>query len=389
MATITIEIGKVNKGGMRPVSFLVTHNGTKKRIPTELSLAKGEVSADGRRIRDQRKAMAAERLLRRLEDRLYDLSFDILEEGLDAAGIAERLVPRREDPDFFEFADRWVARAGIKGQRNYRSMLNALEGYVGCRRLPFRRITYGFLEGFEDCLRGRDRAVSLYLGGMRHLYREGMRALNTDTVRVIENDPFERYRVPRQRVMKGVRSLSLDEFLRVCEFRGTGRAGLARDCFVLSFCLMGMNSADLYDCRVLRDGVLCYNRVKTRGRRSDGAYMEVRVHPRLSGLMAKYRGGCRVFDFYRRYSSAGDFNRALNIGLKAVGEAVGIEGLQFYQARHTFATLSRNLMRFSKSDVDEALNHVGSLGLADVYIKRDFSIVNDNNARLLGRVFGW
>lgn len=81
-------------------------------------------------------------------------------------------------------------------------------------------------------------------------------------------------------------------------------------------------------------------------------------------------------------------NQNLNKGLKDVGEAVGIEGLNFYQARHTFATLSRNLMRFSKSDVDEALNHVGTMDIADVYIAKDFSIINDNNAKLIKEVFG-
>ena len=34
MATITIEIGKKGKKKVRPVSFLVCHGKTKKRIPT-------------------------------------------------------------------------------------------------------------------------------------------------------------------------------------------------------------------------------------------------------------------------------------------------------------------------------------------------------------------
>lgn len=132
----------------------------------------------------------------------------------------------------------------------------------------------------------------------------------------------------------------------------------------------------------------CYKRTKTRDRRSDNAYIEVRVHPCIDELFRKYASDSRVFNFYRRYSSAYDFNAAINKGLKEVGRAVGVEGLNFYQARHTFATLSRNLMRFSKSDVDEALSHVGGMDLADVYIAKDFSIINDNNARLLERVFG-
>jgi hypothetical protein len=45
------------------------------------------------------------------------------------------------------------------------------------------------------------------------------------------------------------------------------------------------------------------------------------------------------------------------------------------------------MMKFSKSDVDEALNHVGNYEIADVYISKDFSIINENNYKLIDRVF--
>jgi integrase len=176
--------------------------------------------------------------------------------------------------------------------------------------------------------------------------------------------------------------------IRIFTFEGgTRRAQQARDCAFLSFCLIGMNSVDMYNAYIFKNGYICYNRTKTKERRSDDAYIEVKVQPFIEELARKYRGKKRVFRFYEMYSSDKDFNRALNIGLKKIGEEVGIDGLSFYQARHTFATLSRNLMRFSKSDVDEALNHVGGMELADVYIAKDFSIINDNNAKLLEKVF--
>jgi integrase len=103
--------------------------------------------------------------------------------------------------------------------------------------------------------------------------------------------------------------------------------------------------------------------------------------------MKKYKGNKRTFNFCDRYAAPETFNQNLNKGLKEVGKAVGVEGLQFYQARHTFATLSRNLMRFSKSDVDEALNHVGTMSIADIYIEKNFAIINDNNAKLIDEVF--
>ena len=45
------------------------------------------------------------------------------------------------------------------------------------------------------------------------------------------------------------------------------------------------------------------------------------------------------------------------------------------------------MMKFSKSDVDEALNHVGSYSIADVYITKDFNIINENNFKLIEEVF--
>ena len=153
---------------------------------------------------------------------------------------------------------------------------------------------------------------------------------------------------------------------------------------------MGMNSVDMYYCTDKKDETIRYNRTKTKDRRNDDAYIEVKIHPFIKELVKKYEGGKnRVFNFSERYGSAETFNQNINIGLKDVGKAVKIEGLSFYQARHTFATLSRNLMRFSKSDVDEALNHVGSYDIADVYIAKDFSIINENNAKLIEKVFGY
>jgi len=149
-----------------------------------------------------------------------------------------------------------------------------------------------------------------------------------------------------------------------------------------------MNAIDMWKADDMSDGFIRYRRSKTEARRADGAYIEVRVHPFIAPLMERYSDGERVFNFHRRWCSPNGMSAALNNGLKIVGEAVGIKSLQFYQARHTFATLSRNLMRFSKGDVDEALNHSGGYSMADVYIKRDFSIINDNNFRLIERVFG-
>lgn len=390
MATITIEIGKKNKKRLHPVSFLVCEGRTKKRIPTGVTATDSELTTNGKRVKEPDKAKMIEQKRRELQERLDALQLDALGgQTMDATEIAERIVAKEEVADFFSFAEDWLRRNDVKGAKNYVTMLNSLESYLGKRRLPFKMITYKMLEDYELHLKDKPRAVSLYLGLMRHLYREAMRRYNTDYETVIANDPFQRYRVPKQQMKKGVRALTLEQLMAIVGYEGApySRAQLARDCFVLSFCLMGMNSVDMYFAKTLTRGILKYNRTKTKDRRSDDAYIEVKIHRVIRPLVAKYRGRDRVFTFHRRYGSPEDFNRAINVGLKTVGEAVGIDGLQFYQARHTFATLSRNLMHFSKGDVDEALNHVGSYDIADIYIQKDFSVINDNNFKLLNKVF--
>ncbi len=390
MATITIEIGKKGKKKVRPVSFLVCHGKTKKRIPTEIFVTDSEISSNGKKIKELHKAQLIEQMRRKLEDKLFAMSLELVGQEVDATFIVERLIAHTGNIDFFAFAEEWIRRSPTRNLSNYSTMLNSLEAYVGMRKLPFSRINYGFLEKYENYLAGKPRAQSHYLGLIRHLYREAMRTYNTDYEQLIQNDPFVRYRVPRQQLKKGVRALSLEDFLKVYNYQDKPRSRpqLARDCFILSFCLMGMNSIDMYNCTERKNDTIMYNRAKTKGRRSDDAYIEVKIHPFIKELVDKYKGNSRVFNFYTRYSTPETFNANVNKGLKVIGKAVGIEDLEFYQARHTFATLSRNLMRFSKSDVDEALNHVGTFDIADVYIKKDFSIINDNNFALINKVFG-
>lgn len=387
MATITIEIGKKNKKKVHPVSFLICQGSSKKRIPTDITVTDSELTSNGKKIKEPTKARLVEGKRRDLQDKLNALSLELIGRNVDAAYLHSRLTAVQNSIDFFIFSDKWLAHSTIKGKKNYTCLLNALETYIGQRKLPFSSITFNLLSGFEEHLKDKPRAQSLYLGLMRHLYREAMRQYNTDYESVIKNDPFLRYRVPRQQMKKGVRSLTLEQLMAVYKYQGKGRAQLARDCFILSFCLMGMNGIDMYACTKMEDGVIKYNRTKTKDRRSDDAYIEVKVQPQVASLVEKYKGRNRVFDFHERYSTPENFQRALNIGLKEVAKDLEMGNLTFYQARHTFATLSRNLMKFSKSDVDEALNHVGSFDIADVYIAKDFSIINRNNAKLLKKVF--
>ncbi len=395
MATIVIEFGKETSKKTRKVYLRINQGTTVKRVKTGVVLNEAEFTPKTKKIKCLEKAQIIEKLKQELEESINAIETGSINKPADdAKTLAKRISSKNleNEMDFFSFADGWVKRTDIKGAKNYRCMLNTLESFVGCRKLYFPEITVRFLKDFEASLANRSRAQSLYLGAIRHLYYEAVKELNSDEVTVIKNDPFTRYTPPKQVMKKGVRSLELKDLLKIAKYQPVagGRGELARDCFLLSFCLMGINSVDLYNAKSLEKNVLRYKRTKTKDRRSDEAYIEVKIHPYILPIVKKWldKKSDFVFKFHSRYSDSKGFNRNLNIGLKEVGKAVDIKDLEYYQARHTFATLSRNLMRFSKSDVDEALNHVGTLGIADVYITKDFSIINDNNFKLLDKIFG-
>lgn len=55
------------------------------------------------------------------------------------------------------------------------------------------------------------------------------------------------------------------------------------------------------------------------------AKMIVEIHPIIKDLVNKYRGKDRVFNFYERFSSMADLNRAIDIGLKEISKELDIE----------------------------------------------------------------
>jgi integrase len=167
------------------------------------------------------------------------------------------------------------------------------------------------------------------------------------------------------------------------------RDEFARDMFMLSFYLVGTNSVDLFNCKDLKHGRLIYERTKTKSRRSDRAEIQINIEPEAVPLFEKYKdkSGTHVFDFHTRYTDSEGFNAAINKGLKYIGTAIGIDNLQFYAARHSWATIALNECDIPKSDVHEFLNHVDTeLRVTELYTQKDWGRLARANRKVLDRL---
>lgn len=382
MATITYELGKPQKNGDRKVSFILTHKGKRKRLPSNIIVQSSDISRNGK-ISSRRIVKNIEDKLSTYKDRLYELDVELLDNSVSVEWICDRLNKKSLSLDFFEFADKWLSKATCKGIRNYRTAISSFKSFVGYDTLSFASVDFSLLNRYKLFLADHPRAQSLYLGAIRHIFKEAMLEYNTEYEKLIPYSPFDTFKIPKHTPQTKDRVVSEANLVKIFKYQGTNRVELAKDCYILSFCLMGMNSVDLFNCTKYKRGVLSYERTKTRSRRADNAYMEVIVPEIIKPLMKKYKGISRVFDFYTRYANEQSFNKNINIGLKAIATKLNIPPFDFYSARHTWASIARNKLGIDKYTIHEALNHVSELDITDIYIQRDFSVINAANEKVI------
>lgn len=415
MATFKTEIPYKRADGSYRVQLRITHNYAVRRIGTHLYVAADQVTRSGK-IKDTKILSQCDALIARCREICNGMDYKIAVMPIDdlVARIKEGLIGERFRLDFIAFARERIGKMTPGTARTYTSAINALVRYLDGRKLDISEISSAFLKDFERFIenepsqRGSNRngesdgsgkkggrAVSLYLSNIRALHNAAKDEYNDEDRGVIRipYSPFNKYKVkpmpaPRKR------ALPVETIQKIIdlpyEADEHGRMNLAKDCFILSFVLIGMNSADMYRAGKADDGILTYFRKKTETRREDRAEMRVEVEQCIDRLLYKYADPDRLFNFHRRYKSADDFNKAINKGLKEVGTRVGVPGLQFYAARHSVATLARsNRVGIDKATVGEMLNHVDdSTRVTDIYIDRDWSVIWNAQKRVL-ELFDW
>ena len=421
MLTIKAEVqrDKQRSDGTYNVKVRFTQDRKVKRLSSSLFVTSKDLTKSFNFKEGTTVKREVDKLIQTYQEKCAKLQLEVNHYTLD--DIFSFLKSEREQTqsiDFIQYCKEWLETTDIKGKKNYQSALNSFISYLGKEHLKTDEVTSQLLNGFKAHLNLRreklvlqlqkqgkripsNRTVSLYLGSIRHLFNEAKKKYNDydKNVILIPHSPFEHVEVPKQEATRK-RALSaetINQILKLPYIRNANGKericpfNLAKDCFILSFCLMGMNSVDLHSCDEIEDNAITYYRSKTTGRRLDKAKMKVNILPVLSSLIEKYKDytGRRVFRFYQMYNTANNFNRAINLGLKQIGKILKIDDLEFYAARHSWATIALNKVGIDKYTVHAALNHVDeTMRVTDIYIERDFVNENRANAKVVKYVFG-
>ena len=421
MLTIKAEIKKseLKVDGTYNVKIRFTLDRKVKRLSTNLFITSKDLTKSLKFKEDTSIKRAIDRLVLYYREQCFKLQLDQNHYSLDE--IIEFLNGEQEKQqtiDFIKFSREWIASTTIKGAPNYTTAINALVRFIGKEELDINLITLDFLESFKAFLnkereirtkrlmqQGKripsNRSLSLYLISIKKLFNEAKKKYNKKekNLILIPNSPFMELEIPKQEATRK-RAISADIIKKLWKlpykdmkkgYKSTCHYNLAKDCFILSFCLMGINSADLYNATEMEGYTIVYNRTKTKDRRLDKAQMKVDIPRLILPLVEKYKDktGKRLFNFYQYYADEKDFNKAINYGLKEICTILEIDDLEYYAARHSWATIALNKAGIDKYIVHAALNHIDdAMKVTDIYIERDFVNENKANAKVVKYVFG-
>ena len=391
-----------------PVYISVAHNSETRYINTGLKTHVGKLKKSYNRLGNETYEVNDFFVLKECMQKIDDFmnrcnSHDVSQ--LSCKELVDFLKKDESSLSFRDFANLFIRdminQDRDRPARNYKSAVNNFFEFIGHDRITFQDITSKLINRWIKTLLNTKRAKQMYPAAIKTIFKAGADYYNDydKGVLYIKNDPFRIVNIPRASLPKkrSIRVEKLREFFdypvqKYSLYMGKevqSRESLAKEVCTLVFYLAGINVADLYDMdkSCLQEDYLCYERKKTRTRRDDGAYIEIKVPEEILPLFDKHKGERKLFAFAERYSSNTSFCRAVNLGLNDIAKAIQLDNLTTYTFRHSWATVAQNHCGASIADIAFALNHASKHRVTERYIDIDYSPIDELNRKVIDYVF--
>lgn len=354
----------------------------------------------------------ANKLAEKMYSALADLNwFDLdLMDVDDIVGHIRRTLRSKASfsLDFFGYAERFMAGKKEGTAHTYRTAVNSFRSFIGRDAFDINEFGVPLIKRYVDFLnttpknngqgatsRSKKKGVSArsYTRLLSSIYNEAMLEYNDDDVTRVRLNPFRKIKVEAPPSVAKI-SKSPDFIQKIIdavadpETKANHRTAL--EIYLLSFAMMGVNSADLLTMEAAdKDGIVTYWRTKTKDKSYDGAEMHMRLEPCILPLVKRYAGkDGSLLNLRERWGNASRLNGYLRKALGSWSAANGLDSFTSNSARHTWATIGRSSkVNLPKSLVDECLAH-SAHKLVDVYAEKDWSIYWEANRKVLS-IFDW
>ncbi len=290
--------------------------------------------------------------------------------------------------DFLAYFESYIPKIDNQGTRErYNSTLTILTEYSK-GTLLFSEINKPWLNRFKEWRieETSPGTANIDLRNIRALFN---RAIDVDELIDQNLYPFRKFEFAKAQP-RNLR-LPIEAIRLIRDFEAKDQyTSLARDFFMLSFYLIGMNNSDIYEIADINDGRIEYDRRKTTKRYS------IKVEPEAQAIIDKRKGFNALLIYQERYANFKNLTKQMNKHLKTLAKDInakleedqvkGItipEELVMYHARHTWAGIAaKKPIGASKPLIAQALGH-GKTTVTDTYFDYDWELVDDLNRKVL------
>ena len=397
MATFKIVVQKKRKDGFYTVYIRLTHNRRICYIKTDKLVNEKGLVAGTKEIKDTFVLNSLMSIINEWITRLnhVDTSSWTLEE------VKNYVEMSNQDISFSKFAREYINTLYDTLVPNtvysYELALSNLEKYAESDNVMFCQLTVKFVEGWIRSLNKSRAAKFSYPTLIRKIFKEGIKQYNDydNNIVYIQNNPWIKVKIPKiDRADK--RAITMEECRVFFALEPKNeKAQMTIDICKMMLCLAGINVVDLYYMQKSSffDGILHYERRKTKGRREDHAYIEMKVPDMLIPTFERYKteeDDPYLFNFHKN-RTVGGLNSLMHNYLKMIckDQLALPEGVHYtpYTFRHTWATIAQNDVGANYEEIGFAMNHVSAHKVTMGYVKPDFSRAWELNEGVVEKVF--
>ena len=374
MATLKLTIfkPKVLKDGRHKIRIAVCHKGVTSYITTQFIVEENQFK-NGQVIKSPDAAIV-NRKLRKMLDQYQDCLDSITDASLYTSSQLKNILvssTKRNGCTFSSVTEEYIKELEEENRHNYALLLERncryFSDYINGDIL-MADITPIIIESYSRYLKVKkglsDTTVNMMISRTRTIVN---RAIRLQLVKY-EVYPFINTHIPSAPVRE--LDISLDAFNRIRNSKPDSRRTImAKDLFLLSFYLGGVNLIDLLEIDFREDKVE-YVRTKskntTQGARTISFSVPEAAKPIIKKWMNKTNGR---LDFRYNYTYS-NFSRYLSRSIHILVDELGIsETVSYYSARKTFAQFASEL-GIPDSIIDYCLGHSDkSKGVIRYYTK--------------------
>jgi integrase/recombinase XerD len=418
---ISLDTRRAKADGTYPLILRLTHKRKTTSIKTGVYLKKEDWDEDRLEVKKSYKgASNVTRLNNEIQKKKAEALDSILKleekakrPSLSVTDIKHQIDPDSSSQSFYAFGEKLVKELMIAERigtaRTYQLVLNVLRNFNKGKPfdkskggdpkktkfkpdkypdLTFEEMDYTFLKKLEHYHLAAGNAfngLAVYMRTIRSMYNQAIKAGAVDKSLY----PFSDYKIKTEPTQKRALEMSYLAKIIALELPNNHPAYDARNFFIASYMMYGMNFADM---AYLEKTDIINGRIQYRRRKTSKLY-DIKISEGLADILAHYTQrnptSTYVFPIIKR-EGAILRQRDIQFGRKEYNENLGTiaglcgieQKLTSYVSRHSFAT-NAMLSNVPVNAISTMLGH-SSLKTTEIYLKSlPSNILDEYNAKIL------